>query len=96
MEENLSGIFAAFANHGVRINMMQNSAVAFTTCVDNDNRLKPLVMELRRNYEVRWNEGLDLLTVRHPDEITVQKLTAGKETLLEQRSRTTARFVLKP
>ncbi len=95
VEENLSGIFAAFAGHGVRINMMQNSAVAFTVCVDNDQRLKPLVMELRRNYEVRWNEGLDLLTVRHPDEPTLGRLTAGKELLLEQRSRTTARFVMK-
>jgi len=95
VEDNLSGIFASFASHGVRINMMQNSAVAFTTCVDNDQRLKPLVMELRRNYEVRWNEGLQLLTVRHPDDATLAKLTTGREILLEQRSRTTARFVMK-
>ena len=95
VEDNLSEIFALFASHGVRINMMQNSAVAFTTCVDNDERLKPLVMELRRNYEVRWNDGLDLLTVRHPDEATLEELTRRREILLEQKSRTTARFVLK-
>lgn len=100
VEENLSGIFGVFAGHGVRINMMQNSAVAFTVCVDNDarstaGRLKPLVMDLRRDYEVKWNEGLELLTVRHPDEATLSKLTSGREILLEQRSRTTARFVLK-
>lgn len=94
VEENLSGIFGVFARHGVRINMMQNSAVAFTVCADNDDRVKPLVMELRRDYEVKWNEGLELLTVRHPDEATLQRLTAGREILLEQRSRTTARFVL--
>ncbi len=95
VEENLSGIFAAFAQHGVRINLMQNSAVAFTVCVDNDNRVKPLVMELRREYEVRWNEGLELVTVRHYDDATLAKLTAGKEILIEQRSRNTARFVVK-
>lgn len=95
VEENLSGIFASFASHGVRINMMQNSAVAFTVCVDNDKRVKPLVMELRRDYEVKWNEGLELLTVRHPDDATLAKLTTGHEVLLEQRSRTTARFVMK-
>ncbi len=95
VEENLSGIFGVFARHGVRINMMQNSAVAFTVCVDNDNRVKPLVLDLRSEYEVRWNEGLELLTVRHPDEATLAGLTAGREILLEQRSRTTARFVLK-
>lgn len=95
VEENLSGIFGLCAEHGVRINLMQNSAVAFTVCMDNDNRVKPLVMELRRDYEVKWNEGLQLLTVRHHDEATLEKLTAGKDILIEQRSRTTARFVLK-
>ena len=95
VEENLSGIFWLFAQRNVRIDLMQNSAVAFTVCVDNDNRVKPLVMELRREYEVRWNEGLELVTVRHYDDATQAKLTAGKEILIEQRSRVTARFVLK-
>ena len=95
VEENLSSIFGFFSRHGVRVNMMQNSAVAFTVCLDNDNRVKPLVLELRGEYEVRWNEDLELLTVRHPDEATLAKLTEGRDILLEQRSRTTARFVLK-
>ena len=95
VEENLSSIFGLFSRHGVRVNMMQNSAVAFTVCLDNDNRVKPLVMDLRGDYEVKWNEGLELLTVRHPDEATLVMLTEGREVLLEQRSRVTARFVLK-
>ncbi|MEO8066328.1 MAG: aspartate kinase [Flavobacteriales bacterium] len=95
VEENLSGIFGTFAKHGVCINLMQNSAVAFTVCVDNDNRVKPLVLDLRRDYEVRWNEKLDLVTVRHYDEPTLTKLTVGREVLIEQRSRSTARFVVK-
>lgn len=95
VEEHLSAIFATFARHGVRINMMQNSAVAFTVCIDNDDRVKPLVLELRHDYEVLWNDGAELLTVRHPDEATLARLTAGREMLLEQRSRSTARYVLR-
>lgn len=95
VEENLSGIFGVFAQHGVCINLMQNSAVAFTVCVDNDNRIKPLVLDLRREYEVRWNEDLELVTVRHYDEATLEKLLQGREVMIEQRSRTTARFVVK-
>ena len=74
---------------------MQNSAVAFTVCADNDHRVRPLVLDLRGDYEVKWNEGVELLTVRHPDETTLTNLTAGREVLLEQRSRVTARFVVK-
>ncbi|MBP6575517.1 MAG: aspartate kinase [Flavobacteriales bacterium] len=95
VEENLSGIFGVFAQHGVCINLMQNSAVAFTVCMDNDNRIKPLVLDLRREYEVRWNEELELVTVRHYDEVTLEKLLKGREVLIEQRSRITARFVVK-
>lgn len=95
VEENLSDIFALFARHGVRINLTQNSAVAFTVCVDNDDRVKPLVLELRHHFEVLWNEGAELLTVRHPDEATLARLTKGREVLVEQRSRATARYVLK-
>jgi aspartate kinase len=95
VEENLSDIFAAFAAHAVRINIMQNSAVAFTACVDSGPRVSMLIDGLRRKYEVRWNENLELLTVRYPDDQTLAKLTAGREILLEQRSRATARFVLR-
>jgi aspartate kinase len=95
VEENLSDIFGMFARRGVRINLMQNSALAFTVCIDNDDRVKPLVMDLRHDYEVLWNEGVDLLTVRHPDEATLERLTEGREVLVEQRSRVTARYVLR-
>lgn len=95
VEENLSEIFAAFARHAVRLNIMENSAVAFTACVDASPRIAPLVDALGGQFEVRWNEGLDLLTVRHPDAATLDRLTSGREILLEQRSRTTARFVMR-
>ncbi|HEY0978850.1 MAG TPA: aspartate kinase [Flavobacteriales bacterium] len=95
VEENLSGIFKRFAQRNVRIDLMQNSAVAFTVAVDDTPRSRQLVEELAAEYEVRFNEGCDLLTVRHYDEATLQRLTAGREVMVEQRSRTTARFVLK-
>ncbi|HMC97180.1 MAG TPA: aspartate kinase [Flavobacteriales bacterium] len=95
VEENLSGIFKLFAQRNVRIDLMQNSAVAFSVAVDDTPRSRELIEELRKDYEVRYNDACELLTVRHHDEATLAKLTEGKEVLIEQRSRTTARFVLK-
>ncbi|HMW97438.1 MAG TPA: aspartate kinase, partial [Flavobacteriales bacterium] len=95
VEENLSSIFKRFAEHSVRIELMQNSAVAFTVCVDDTPRARQLIGELHREYEVRYNEGCELITVRHFDEATLIGLLAGREPLLEQRSRVTARFVVK-
>ncbi|MBL7963629.1 MAG: aspartate kinase [Flavobacteriales bacterium] len=95
VEENLAHIFEVFARHRVRIDLMQNTALAFSVSVDNGPHVKPLIMELRGAYEVRYNKDVELVTVRHYDEPTLHKLTQGRELLIEQRSRNTARFVLK-
>jgi aspartate kinase len=95
VEENLSGIFKLFAERKVRIDLMQNSAVAFTVIVDDTPRARGLIEELRRSYEVRYNDGCELVTVRHFDEPTLARLTEGRDILVEQRSRSTARFVVK-
>lgn len=95
VEENLSGIFKLFAERNVRIALMQNSAVAFSVAVDDSPRARQLIEDLRSEYEVRYNEGCELVTVRHFDEATVQQLLHGKEPLIEQRSRVTARYVVK-
>ena len=95
VEENLSGIFKLFADKNVRIDLMQNSALAFSVVVDDSPRSHELIGDLQKDYEVRYNDGCELVTVRHFDEATLAKLTGGKEVLIEQRSRNTARFVLK-
>lgn len=95
VEENLSGIFTLFAQRNVRIDLMQNSAVAFSVVADDVPRTRELIQQLGAEYEVRYNEGCELVTVRHYDDPTLARLTQGREVLLEQRSRTTARFVLK-
>jgi len=94
VEENLRDIFRLFAEHRVRIDLMQNSAVAFSVVVDDTARARELIAELGRTYEVRYNDGCELITVRHFDDATLKRLTDGREVLVEQRSRNTARFVV--
>lgn len=95
-EDNLSKIFGTFAKHGVKINLMQNSAVSFSVCLDNDAfKIPALIEELSGDYKVRYNENLRLITVRHYYPSTIDQLTKGKAILLEQRSRNMAQVVLK-
>jgi aspartate kinase len=95
VEENLHHIFGLFARANVRIDLMQNSALAFSVVVDDTPRSRALIEELRRDYEVRYNACCELVTVRHYDDATLERLVAGREVLIEQRSRVTARFVLR-
>lgn len=95
-EDNLSSIYAIFSNHGVAINIMQNSAISFSVCADDESpKIENLIEELQSNYKVTYNKGLELLTVRHYTEDIIEELLGDKAILLEQKSRSTARFVLK-
>ncbi len=95
-EESLSTIFAAFAMFHVRMNLMQNSAISFSVCVDNDkHKLPKLIEELRKDFRVLYNTDLQLYTIRHYYPSTIEKIALGKEVLLEQRSRHTAQMVLR-
>jgi aspartate kinase len=95
VEENLSNLFALFAQHKVKINLMQNAAISFSVCVDYDNKkINNLIEALKKSYKVLYNENVQLITIRHYDDETIEKVTKNKVVLLEQKTRQTARFVV--
>lgn len=95
-EASLHKIFGLFADLKIKINLMQNSAISFSVCVDNDPfKIPELLIELQKDFRVLYNEDLMLVTVRHYYPSTIEQLTKGKKVLLEQRSRQTAQVVLK-
>lgn len=95
VEENLSSIFKLFADHQVKINVMQNSAINFSICVDNNaNRLPGLLECLQKEYKVLYNQNVELITIRHYDQATIDRATLNKKTLLEVKSRHTAQMVV--
>jgi aspartate kinase len=95
-EDSISIIFSLFVKHHVKVNLMQNSAISFSVCIDNDPmKIPALTRELSAAYNVRYNENLRLITIRHYFSSTVEQLTKGKEILLEQRSRQTAQLIIR-
>lgn len=95
-EENLSLIFDLFSKHGVKINVMQLSAISFSVCIDHDpKKVEPLISALQQHYKVLYNAGVELMTVRYYDQETIDKLTENKTILLEQRSRHTVQMVMR-
>ncbi|PCH99194.1 MAG: aspartate kinase [Bacteroidetes bacterium] len=96
IEENLSEIFKKFANYQVKVNLMQHAALSFSVCVDGEvNRVPNLIEELQKDFKVLYNENVELVTVRNYDQKTIDQVTKGKKIFVEQKSRQTARFVVK-
>lgn len=94
-EDNLSDIFDMFAKCGVKINLMQLSAISFSVCCDDDVvKIKNLVSELQQTFKVLYNSNVELMTVRYYTPETIDILTKNKIILLEQRSRFTVQMVM--
>lgn len=94
-EENLSELFGVFSAVGAQVHLMQNSAIDFSVVVDHDERkVEAIRQACEKNYKVFYNAPCQLITIRHYDTETIDRLLSGKNVLLEQRSRNTARYVV--
>jgi aspartate kinase len=95
-ETQLGIIFKALAELNIKINLMQNSAISFSFCVDfRENKILRLVEVLQHHFEVYYNTGLTLITVKNYDEKTFDFYRKQKGVLLEQSSRSTLQILIK-
>ncbi|MBQ9638255.1 MAG: aspartate kinase [Bacteroidales bacterium] len=94
-EDNLQTIFAALAHIGIRVNLMQNSALSFSLCIDNNEVLINQLQEiLGDHYHLRYNTDLELITIRYYTANVIQQIVGNRQVLLQQRSRITAQLVV--
>jgi aspartate kinase len=85
-ENNLEEIFGIFSKHGLKINLMQNSAISFKMIVNNDKRkLRLVIDELEEKFKVAYQTGLELVTIRYFDQSTIDRVMINKELIMEQR-----------
>lgn len=97
VEQNLSDIFNRLSKLNAKINLMQNSALNFSILLDGSKTNIPeLLADFEEHYVIKFNEGLELITIRHFDDATIERVTENKEVLLQQKTRETARLIVKP
>lgn len=96
MGDNLSRIFHTFIIHGIKVNLVEASAVSIDVCVDDERpKIKSLIDDLKEEYFAVYNENVEMLSVRHYTPEAVSRITIGREIMLEQRTRSTVRFVVR-
>ena len=90
VENHLAQIFAVLAKYNASVNLVQNAAVSCSLAVDVDSlQIVDLVKELSKDYGIKYNTDLDLLTIRHFSKAQELSILKGKEVLLSQENRTT-------
>jgi aspartate kinase len=94
MGDNLSRIFHSFMVHGIKVNLVEASAVSIDVCLDDERpKVDALIYDLKSEFSAIYNENVEMLSVRHYTHEALDRITDGREILLEQRTRSTVRFV---
>ncbi|MAM30654.1 MAG: aspartate kinase [Flavobacteriaceae bacterium] len=96
MEHHIGDVFKWLHTYKMKVELIQNSAISFSVCVDNKyDNLAPLLAKLRSAFKVSWNENVTLYTIRHADSKQIKAILKDKILLVKQESRGTVQLVVK-
>jgi aspartate kinase len=96
MGDNLSRIFHSFMLNGIKVNLVEASAVSIDVCLDDERpKVDALLNDLQSDYSAVYNEKVEMLSIRHYTPESLDRITRGREILLEQRTRSTVRYVVR-
>lgn len=97
VEDNISEIFALFHKYQIKVDLIQNSAISFSVCIDNKfKNAHKLIEVLKAKFKVNFDTGVSLLTIRHYNDEVVSEVIKDKDILLKQFTQETVQFVVKP
>lgn len=95
-EHHLSMIFSLLAKYRLKVNMMRNTAISFSVCINNiPDRIKKFEKELGSEFKLISDNDLELITIRHFNEDILKDMKKNKLILFEERLQDTVQIVVK-
>ncbi|MFN8318339.1 MAG: aspartate kinase [Saprospiraceae bacterium] len=95
-EQHLSNIFGILSDLRIKVNMMRNTAISFTLCVNNHaEKLKLFADKLADEFVVSFDVGMEMITIRHFTKEVIQEMKRSKITMFEDRLQDTIQLVVK-
>ncbi len=95
-EHHLSLLFQKIADLRLQVNIMQNSAISFSICVNHaPDKVDDFISGIEKDFKVQREDELELITVRHAQPDLLDNLRKGKIIFLEEHIRDTVQFVAK-
>jgi aspartate kinase len=97
VEEHFSALFKLFAKHRLKVDLIQNSAISFSVCLDNRfEGFQQLLPDLEQEFKVQYQQDVLLYTIRHANEDSTKTvLQKNDKVLVEQRNGETLQLVVK-
>ena len=94
-EHYVGQLYSLFEKLHIKPNLTQNGAISFIAVLDDRiEKIEKLALEASSLLDVEVMKGLSVLTIRHYNEETIEKLTAGKTIILRQQTPETIQFLI--
>jgi aspartate kinase len=95
VENNLSYIFQKLHDYQLKVNLIQNSAISFSVCIDNKfKNFDAFYNVLKEEFKIEVHKGVDLYTVRHFNDKAVASIEEKGKSLLTQVNKETLQIVV--
>ena len=95
VEHNLSDIFILLHNYKLKVNLIQNSALSFSVCIeDKFINFQAFISEIKLKYKVSYIENVSLYTIRHATPKAIAEIEQKGEILLKQATKGTVQVIM--
>jgi len=95
VEYNLSDIFILLHNYKLKVNLIQNSALSFSVCIeDKFNNFEAFISDVKMKYKVNYTKNVTLYTIRHATPNAIAEIEQKGEVLLKQATKGTVQVIM--
>lgn len=93
-EHHVGKLYSLFEKLNIKPNLTQNGAISFLCVLDDrSEKTEKLAFEVADFFDIQIRKDLMLLTIRHYDKELLEKLTKGKDILLQQQTSETVQVL---
>lgn len=95
VERNISEIFQLLHQYKMKVNMIQNSAISFSVCLDDKyHNFDRLLDNLKSTFKIQFFREVSLYTIRHFTKEAITSLEKDNTVLLKQLNQETVQMVI--
>ncbi|CAM1351962.1 aspartate kinase [Tenacibaculum crassostreae] len=95
VEDNISDVFKKLHEYKLKVNLIQNSAISFSVCVeDKYHNFENFYNDLKAAYKIKAYENTTLYTIRHFNDDAIEVIKKRGKSIIRQINTETAQFVI--
>ncbi len=95
VERNISEIFNLIHEQRMKVNLIQNSAISFSVCLeDKYENFDKLLVSLESRFKIDFHKGVALHTIRHFTAESIDRIEQTNKVLLKQLTQETVQIVI--